>query len=151
MLQLIPVDIDYDIKKHTAEPLCSTLETTIIFMKKVHAFFPWIAYLAKQNDEFVGICAFKGIPHDNKVEIAYFTFPGHEHNGYGNEMCRSLIEIARGIHPSIIITAHTLREENASTRILRKNDFFFVGTAVDDEEGDVFEWHNEIKKQEMKI
>ena len=144
MFQLIPIDIDYDTTKHTKEPLRSTLEATIAFMKVVHACFPWISYLAKQDDEFVGICSFKGVPQDNKVEIAYFTFPGSEQNGYGTKMCGCLIEIARASCPTITITACTLPEENASTKILRKNGFIFAGTSLDDEVGEVFEWHHVI-------
>ena len=144
MLQLIPIDIDYDITKHIEEPLRSTLEATIAFMKTVHAVPPWISYLAKQNGEFVGICSFKGISQNNRVEIAYFTFPDHEHNGYGTEMCKSLIEIARASHPTMTITACTLPEENASTRILRKNGFVFTKMSIDDEAGEVFEWHHAI-------
>ncbi|MDR2855874.1 MAG: hypothetical protein LBV40_06985 [Methanomicrobiales archaeon] len=61
MVQLIPIEIDYDITKHTTEPARFTLEATIAFMKKMHAIPPWISYLAKRDDEFVGICAFREI------------------------------------------------------------------------------------------
>ena len=37
---------------------------------------PWIGYLAIENDIWVGTCGFKSPAQNNRVEIAYFTFPG---------------------------------------------------------------------------
>ena len=39
---------------------------------------PWIGYLAFEENMCVGTCAFKSPPENRRVEIAYFTFPGHE-------------------------------------------------------------------------
>lgn len=101
---------------------------------------PWIGYLAILDDEVVGTCSFKSPPKDNQVEIAYFTFPGHEGRGIGTGMALKLIEIARIADRSVAILAQTLPEENASVRILRKLGFAHRGTVVHPEDGNVWEW-----------
>src|SRR5678816_2044541 len=55
---------------------------------------PWIGYLAVENGSCVGSCAFKSPPKNNRVEIAYFTFPGHESRGVATQMASALIRIA---------------------------------------------------------
>ena len=47
---------------------------------------PWGGYLACEGGTPVGTCAFKTPPQDSRVEIAYFTFPGHEGRGVGMAM-----------------------------------------------------------------
>ena len=81
---------------------------------------PWIGYLAKQDDEFVGTCAFKTPPVEHRVEIAYFTFQGHEGRGVATAMAVHLIKIAVAELPLVRIIAQRLPEQNASTRILEK-------------------------------
>jgi hypothetical protein len=48
-----------------------------------------------------------------------------------------------------VITARTLPEENHSTKILRKNSFTFVGSVMDPEDGEVWEWmyNGELKME----
>jgi RimJ/RimL family protein N-acetyltransferase len=75
-----------------------------------------------------------------KVEIAYAIFPQYRTMGYGGEVCRRLVEIALTTDASVLITARTLREENYSTKILKKNGFHFLGTVVDPDDGEVWEW-----------
>ncbi|MEZ5545728.1 MAG: hypothetical protein R3F10_11185, partial [Lysobacteraceae bacterium] len=52
----------------------------------------------------------------------------------------SLVAIARTHDPEIGIKAFTLKEENASTKILRALGFSIVGVAQDDDAGEVWEW-----------
>lgn len=101
---------------------------------------PWIGYFAVRENEVVGTCAFKSPPLRNRVEIAYFTFPGHEGQGIATEMARKLISIALNAHQDIDITAQTLPEFNASTAILKKLNFVQIGMAHDDDVGEVWEW-----------
>ncbi len=102
---------------------------------------PWIGYFAQQEEQIIGTCAFKGKPINGKVELAYFTFQRFEKQGLASTMCRQLVEISRQTDPKILITARTLPESNASTRILEKNGFTCIGKIVDPEEGEVWEWH----------
>jgi [ribosomal protein S5]-alanine N-acetyltransferase len=102
---------------------------------------PWIAYLAFLDGAgWVGSCAFKAPPEKNCVEIAYFTFPEYEGRGYATEMAQLLVETARAAVPRIQVNAQTLPHGSASTRILTKLGFEFVGTAEHPEDGLVWEW-----------
>jgi [ribosomal protein S5]-alanine N-acetyltransferase len=51
---------------------------------------PWTGYLAEQDGVIVGSCGFKGAPVNNRVEIAYFTFPEFEGRGLATQMARHL-------------------------------------------------------------
>lgn len=102
---------------------------------------PWIGYLAIENDTCVGTCGFKSPPQNNRVEIAYFTFPGHESRGVATRMATELIRLALEKSPAVTVAAQTLPEKNASTSILKKLRFRLVGTLEHPEDGLVWEWH----------
>ena len=101
---------------------------------------PWIGYLASENDTCVGTCGFKSPPQDNRVEIAYFTFPEHESKGVATRMATELIRLALDKTPAVTVAAQTLPHENASTSILKKLGFRMVGTVDHPEDGLVWEW-----------
>ncbi len=101
---------------------------------------PWIGYLAFDHEVCVGSCGFKSPPQDNRVEIAYFTFPGNESRGVATRMASALIVIAREKAPGVKVAAQTLPEENASTSVLKKLRFTLVGTVEHPEDGLVWEW-----------
>src|SRR6267142_4313041 len=101
---------------------------------------PWIGYLAIENGDCVGACGFKSPPQNNRVEIAYFTFPEHEARGVATRMASELIRMALDKMPAVRVTAQTLPEENASTSILKKLRIRFVGTIEHPEDGLVWEW-----------
>ena len=44
-----------------------------------------------------------------------------------------------------IVVAHTLRERNASTRVLEKTGFALVGEVVDPEDGPVWRWERTLR------
>ena len=101
---------------------------------------PWVGYLAGESGVFVGACAFKTPPQGAEgVEIAYFTFPGHEGRGVATRMAKRLMEIAEieGVRP---VRAQTLPEPNASTHILEKLGFKCQGPVQHPEDGTVWEW-----------
>jgi RimJ/RimL family protein N-acetyltransferase len=102
---------------------------------------PWIGYLAFEDDICVGACGFKSPPENNRVEIAYFTFPGHESRGVATQMASELIHLAREKLPAVTVAAQTVPEENASTSVLRKLRFRLAGTLEHPEDGQVWEWH----------
>lgn len=77
---------------------------------------------------------------EGAVEIAYFTYPGFEGQGYATEMARKLIELASGSTAVRRIIAHTLPEANASTRVLERAGMTFVGEVIDPEDGRVWRW-----------
>jgi len=101
---------------------------------------PWVGYLAIENGTCVGTCGFKSPPQDNRVEIAYFTFPGHESRGVATRMAAELVRMALDKMPALTVAAQTLPEENASTSVLKKLQFRFVGVLEHPEDGLVWEW-----------
>ena len=74
------------------------------------------------------------------MEIAYFIFPEHQRKGIGRQMAAALVEIARHAPEAVEVLAHTLPEENASTRILKSLGFHCIGTVEDPEDGPVWRW-----------
>ena len=106
----------------------------------------WCGYLAVEQETalIVGTCAFKGPPRDGTVEIAYFTFPGHEGRGIGSAMAALLVSTAAESEHVTQVIAHTLPEMNASGTILTRNGFVHVGDVIDPEDGLVWRWERAI-------
>jgi ribosomal-protein-alanine N-acetyltransferase len=101
---------------------------------------PWVSYVAVEDGRAVGGGAFVGPPRDNRVEIAYFTLTELEGLRYATRTASELVAIARNAIPGITIAAFTLRESNASTKILRRLGLRLFGDAQDPDAGDVWEW-----------
>ena len=99
----------------------------------------WV--VEKETGQIVGGAGFKGAPDAaGMVEIAYGIVPSREGRGYATEAARALIHFA-GKDPRVrLIRAHTLREANASTRVLKKCGFVHIGEVVDPEDGPVWRW-----------
>lgn len=112
---------------------------------------PWVGYLAFENGTCVGSCGFKSPPQINRVEIAYFTFPGHESRGIATRMASELIRIALEKTPTLIVAAQTLPEENASTSVLKKLQFRCVGALTHPEDGLVWEWHLNATSDDRQV
>lgn len=102
----------------------------------------WGGYLAidPAKKRVVGTCAFKGEPTDGLVEIAYYTLPPYEGQGYASAMARELLRLANASAAVRRIVAHTLPEENASTSVLVKLGFQKVGDITDPEDGPLWRW-----------
>ncbi len=100
---------------------------------------PWRSYLARLDGRAIGICAFKSAPTSaGEVELAYMTFPAFEGRGHATEMAGALARIAEA--EGAMPIAHTLPEENASNRALKRNGFTFAGAVEDAEDGLVWRW-----------
>jgi RimJ/RimL family protein N-acetyltransferase len=140
VIEIIPIDLDYNFKGIIDEFVKQSVKDTLDYYKKIGFEMPWISYIVKDNNNYVGICAFEGKPINNKVEIAYCTNPKYEKCGYATEMCKRLVEIVRNGYKEIVITARTLPKENASTKVLKKNGFINNGIITDADDGEVFEW-----------
>lgn len=102
---------------------------------------PWGGFLAVDNAQVIGTCAFKAAPDaDGMVEIAYYTFPPFERRGYATAMAAELVRRASASPLVKLIIAHTLPERNPSTSVLQRNGFTFAGDVVDPEDGPVWRW-----------
>lgn len=123
-------------------PDCAeSLEMSIDFFNKIGYNPPFIGYYAEKNGALVGSCAvFKKNPQNGEAEIAYGTFPRFQNQGIASEMCRQLVDLALKTDPNLTLIAHTLPEENFSTRILKKNGFELLGEIWDEEDGTIWKW-----------
>lgn len=101
---------------------------------------PWIGYLALLYGSVVGTCSFKTAPQNGRVEIAYFTFPGYEGQGIATDMAGELVRRARAHTKGIHLFAQTLPRKNASTAVLTKLGFKFLGAVQHPDDGTVWEW-----------
>jgi RimJ/RimL family protein N-acetyltransferase len=120
--------------------VAEVLEATTKLYRAAGYEVPWIGYLAIEDGACVGTCGFKSAPFNNRVEIAYFTFPEHESRGVATRMAAELIRLAVNESPFVTVVAQTLPEENASTAVLRKLRFRLVGAVEHPDDGPVWEW-----------
>jgi ribosomal-protein-alanine N-acetyltransferase len=141
-MELIPIKEHLHQNEEFAnDPDCSkNLEMCVDYYKKVGYNPPWICYYVKLDGEFVGGFAFKGKPVNDRVEIAYMVFERYQNKGIGTRAAQVLVQLAHKTDPNVVVTARTLPEENYSAKILRKNNFKLLGSVMDDEDGEVWEW-----------
>jgi RimJ/RimL family protein N-acetyltransferase len=101
---------------------------------------PWTGYLLRCNGAYLGGGAFVAPPENGRVEIAYFTLPEYEGQGFGRTTATLLVDLARRTDPGLTLWAKTLPEDNASTAILRSLGFHHVGSTEDHEIGEAWQW-----------
>ena len=141
-LRIEPIWLNEDTNQEIfASPECQELiKTYNDYYPKIGFHIPWIGYFVICNDKVVGCCGFVSKPDNGRVEIAYNTFKAFEGQGISSFSCRQLIAVSRDTDPTLIITAKTAPEKNASTRILEKNGFVYTSVVQDHEIGDAWEW-----------
>jgi len=103
----------------------------------------WWTYLhiLKRENLLTGCCGFKGKPDKNgMVEIGYEVARDYRLQGLATEIARALIEFSFSDEAVKTVIAHTLAEENASNRVLRKCGMTFASVAEDPDEGKVWRW-----------
>lgn len=152
-LRLVPLaaDVDVDALSRALAPgfggeeeeAREILAQTVALLTREPRPDPWGSYLSHEGETPVGLCAFKWAPDgQGTVEIAYMTFPAFEGRRHATAMVAALLRIAQGEGARLVV-AHTLREENASNRALKRNGFAFAGVVDDPEDGLVWRWERE--------
>lgn len=152
-LELSPIALETDPARFADElapafggdegPAREILTQTLTLLTRDPRPDPWGSYLSRLDGRPIGICAFKSAPTAaGEVELAYMTFPAFEGRGHARAMIALLAAIAdeAGAMP----IAHTLPEENASNKALRRNGFAFAGAVDDPEDGLVWRWERRI-------
>jgi len=107
----------------------------------------WWTYFPvhKQDNTLIGSGGYKGKPTtDGIVEIGYEIAPNYRNRGLATEMAKGLIENAFRDEKVKAIIAHTLEQDNPSTKILRKCGFEKVKEVNDPEDGLIWQW--ELKR-----
>jgi RimJ/RimL family protein N-acetyltransferase len=139
-LRLITLNEDKTNEDYASADCQQLLQMNDDFYPKIGFNIPWVAYFVVRQNQIVGSCSFLGQPQEGKVEIAYWTFKEFEGQGIASFACKELVSIANQTEPSVIITAKTAPEHNASTKILEKNNFVFTEIVQDEEIGDAWLW-----------
>jgi RimJ/RimL family protein N-acetyltransferase len=129
----------------------SVVEQTLELQEQAGAAPPWTGYLGvcSRTNRVIGCGGFKGNPTPaGEVEIAYFTFPDHEGQGFGTAIARELFRIAASRPGPRRVLAHTLPRPNASTRILERVGFRRLGEVEDPEDGVVWRWRRDLPRED---
>ncbi|RYE01601.1 MAG: GNAT family N-acetyltransferase [Sphingomonadales bacterium] len=115
-----------------ADFLAETAEETVVP--------PWCNYIARRDGVAVGSGGFKEAPDETgAVEIGYITFIPARGTGVAKAIAAGLVEIARAEGAGRVI-AHTLPEQNPSTRALAANGFVKIAEVDDPDDGPVWRW-----------
>lgn len=105
---------------------------------------PWkdgFGVLHITENVIIGFCSFTGPPTaEGMVEIAYGIAPGFQGRGYATEAARAIMAYAFATGKVRTIQAHTLPQDNASTRVLSKCGFKMIGEVIHPEDGAVWRW-----------
>lgn len=105
---------------------------------------PWLhgfKVTLRKDGTLVGDAGFKGPPSDDGfVEIAYGIEPDLQGRGFATEAAQALIAFARQTEGVRVVRAHTRHDNIASSRVLTKCGFRFVGDVIDPEDGLVQRW-----------
>jgi RimJ/RimL family protein N-acetyltransferase len=139
-LKRIEMNLDKADLLYSSEDCQMLLKSYEEYYPKIGYILPWVGYFVVRDNQIVGSCGFTGQPKDGKVEIAYWTFKAYEGQGIASFSCFELIKISQKCDPTVIITAKTAPEYNASTKILQKNGFVFTEIVQDEEIGDAWLW-----------
>lgn len=108
----------------------------------------WWTYfpIHKQDNKLIGSGGYKGKPTpEGTVELGYEISPDYRNRGLATEMTNGLIQNAFKDGRIKSIIAHTLGQENPSTRVLKKCGFEKVEEINDPDDGLIWKW--ELKRQ----
>lgn len=108
---------------------------------------PWLhgfGVVHRDDGIVIGGAGFTGLPDaDGVAEIAYGIAPEYQGRGYATEAARALVEFALADARVRRLRAHTLAATNASTRVLSKCGFAYVGPIEHPEDGLVWRWERD--------
>lgn len=109
----------------------------------------WWTYLPihKQDNKLIGCGGYQGKPtNEGTVEIGYEITADYRNRGLATEMAKGLVEHAFREKEVKSIIAHTLGQNNPSTRVLAKCGFVKIEEIQDPNEGLIWKW--ELKRSE---
>jgi RimJ/RimL family protein N-acetyltransferase len=109
----------------------------------------WWTYLFVLDAEhlLVGVGGLKGLPQDGAAEIGYALAPACRGRGLAREAAQGLVSFALASPDVDVVCAHTLAEENRSTRLLQRLGMRRVEVRHDPEDGEIWRW--EITREQL--
>ncbi|MBV9007464.1 MAG: GNAT family N-acetyltransferase [Solirubrobacterales bacterium] len=92
----------------------------------------------------VGNGGWEGPPEQGTAELGYAVAPSRQRRGIATAVVRELIQRASraGLRA---VSAHTLAEDNASTKVLERCGFTRTAELMDPDEGPVWRWELRIR------
>lgn len=105
----------------------------------------WRPALFFDAGTLVGNGGWKGPPEDGVAELGYAVAPARQRRGIATTVVHRLVEVARreGLRA---VVAHTLAEENASTKVLIRCGFARVDEIIDPDEGPIWRWEIQLQQ-----
>ncbi|HEV7741131.1 MAG TPA: GNAT family protein [Pseudolysinimonas sp.] len=100
----------------------------------------WWMHFFLVNGLLVGSGGFVGRPRHGAVEIGYEIAPGFRRKHYGTGAAAALVAKAFGTGEVNAVIAHTLPNENPSTKVLDRLGFTNEGEVKDSGQGIVWRW-----------
>jgi RimJ/RimL family protein N-acetyltransferase len=102
----------------------------------------WTNMLVLRQDlRLIGTAGFKGLPEpDGSVELGYEIAEAYQNQGLATEAAAALIDDIFKKNGVQLVKAHTLAEQNASGRVLKKLGFHFVREKIDIRDGRIWEF-----------
>jgi ribosomal-protein-alanine N-acetyltransferase len=97
-------------------------------------------FIHEADNRLIGLGGYKGLPAGGMVEFGYELAPAFRGQGLATEAARGMIEHAFAQDDIDHVIAHTLAEENASTRVLKRVGLRFDGEVHDPDDGDIWRW-----------
>ncbi|WP_338812457.1 GNAT family N-acetyltransferase [Bernardetia sp. Wsw4-3y2] len=95
----------------------------------------------KSDNKLIGNCGYSGQPtEEGIVEIGYEIKSEYRNKGLATELANTLIDNAFSFEHVNSIQAHTLGQENPSTKVLSKCNFQKIEELEDEAEGIIWKW-----------
>ena len=110
---------------------------------------PWkdgfgVVHLA--DNLLIGLCSFGGPPsREGTVEISYGIAPSYRGRGFATEATQLIVARAFDDERVRTVQAHTLAEENASTKVLERCGFTWQRELMHPEDGLIWRWELQRK------
>jgi ribosomal-protein-alanine N-acetyltransferase len=116
----------------------------LLYLRGLDHSTPWLpgfGVVHRESGSVIGSAGFKGAPDaSGMVEVGYGIVPAFEGRGYATEVAKMLVAWAFASGEVHVVRAHTMPRANASTRVLGKCGFGYVGEVTDPEDGRVWRW-----------
>ncbi|MES2035890.1 MAG: GNAT family N-acetyltransferase [Pseudomonadota bacterium] len=100
-------------------------------------------FVHEADNRLIGLGGYKGAPSGGRLEFGYEFAPGYRGQGLATEAAEGMIAHAF-LQPDVDhVIAHTLPQENASTRVLKRCGLAFDEVVQDPEDGEIWRWRRD--------
>ncbi|BFG70985.1 GNAT family N-acetyltransferase [Sediminibacterium sp. KACHI17] len=116
------------ISEELKEALEQTIVPNVADTSKNYLYSTLWTAISKKDNKMIGDLCIVGEPNEKgEIEIGYGTYDEFQGNGYMTEMVSAIIEWAKMQNAVKSITASTNKENEASFKVLLRNNFIKVG------------------------